>query len=214
MFCAASIDYHPWIKLQTHTCLRRGTQQVRRELSPELINTQSRHCPALGFVHAGQVAHWLLWVGAGMGEEGKMLKKKGFAKENGSSLLIHLHSPPCNVRYWEITQPLQSTLFSPTAAANHVDNHWGLTDVSEVINHITALSHLDLSPASVKYWQQLLPPRSWVVQIPTLKVLSCPWGPCWGTDQNLKYTEYLQRVLGQNGADIHPVGVTPAQPTT
>lgn len=34
VFCAVSVDHHLWIKLQNHTYLRKGTQQVRRQLSP------------------------------------------------------------------------------------------------------------------------------------------------------------------------------------
>lgn len=39
VFCAVSVDRHLWIKLLNHTYLRKGTQQVRRQLSPQLINT-------------------------------------------------------------------------------------------------------------------------------------------------------------------------------
>lgn len=97
IFCAVSIDCHLWIKLQTHVFLKRGTLQVRRQLSPQLIKVQWRHCPAIGFVHAGQVRCCLLLVGAGMGGKVKMLKKS-LQKRMGVSMLIQLHSLPCNIR--------------------------------------------------------------------------------------------------------------------
>jgi len=69
------------------------TQLDRRELSPQLITMQSRHCPAIGFVRAGQVRCWLVLAGEGMGGEGKYLKKKEVAKEN-RSFLVNAPSPP------------------------------------------------------------------------------------------------------------------------